>query len=135
MVKDDLLSDPQQVHPEEAKALMSMEPGTTTRSGVTNLMRMKCIGGGWDIPISKVILRHLLPRPLEAHMDDIVYLAPLIFDHQGLSQEEITDRKEMMMLMNNQPDEFDRIINDLRSMRLQGHCIALGTHCESVYLK
>ena len=34
------------------------------------------------------------------------------------------------MLMNHQPDEFERIINNLSSMRLQGYCIALGTHCD-----
>ena len=36
----------------------------------------------------------------------------------------------MTMMMNNQPDEFERIISDdLSSMRLQGYCIALGTQC------
>ena len=102
-------------------------PGTTAGPGVTNLMQMKCIGGGWDImhiTISKLILRHLLPRTLEAHVG--VYLVQ--FDHQGLTREENTDGNEMMMLMNNQPDEFDKNINDLSSIRLQGYCIALGTH-------
>ena len=90
-------------------------------------MRTKCIGGGWDINISKLILRHLLPRTLEAHVD--VHLAK--FDRQGLSHEDIKDG-EVMKLMNNQPDEFRRIINGLDSMRLQGYCIALGTHCDAI---
>ena len=125
MINDVLFSVPQQLHPEEAEALMGMEPGTTAGPGVTNLMQMKRNGGGSDINISKVILRNLLPRTLEAHVD--VYLAQL--DHQGLTREEITGGNEMLMLMNNQPDEFEKRINDLSSMRLQGYCIALGTHC------
>ena len=128
MAKDDLFSDPQQLHPEEAEALMCMKPGTTAGPDITNKMRMKCIGGGWDIDISKLVLRHLLPRTLEAHVD--VYLAQ--FDRQGLSQKDRTDGEEFMKLMKKQPDEFDRIINHLDSMRLQEYCIVLGTHCDAI---
>ena len=128
MAKDALFSDPQQLHPDEAEALMGMKPGTTTGAAITNKMQMKCIGGGWDINISKVLLRHLLPRPLEAHVD--VYLAQ--FDRQDLSQKDRANGEEAMKLIENQPDDVEWIINDCNSMRLQGYCIALGTHCDAI---
>ena len=54
------------------------------------------------------------------------------FDRQGLSQEDRTFGGEFMKLIKKQPEEFERIINDINSMRLQGYCIALGKHCDAI---
>ena len=44
-----------------------MEPGTTDGPGITAKNRLKAIGGGWDINVTSVLLKHLKPRSVEAY--------------------------------------------------------------------
>ena len=49
---------------------MGIPPGTTSGTGITALERLTCISNGWDINITKMILRHATPTTLVsmAHM-------------------------------------------------------------------
>ena len=71
LVIDELHDDPQQLRPEEAEALHGIPRGSTDGLGITSLMRLRCIGAGWDINITRMILRHFnspsLMAIVEAH--------------------------------------------------------------------
>ena len=52
-----------------------MDPGTTDGPGITAKNRLRAIGGGWDINVTSMILKHLKPRSVQAYAS--MYLAKL----------------------------------------------------------
>ena len=58
LVRDDLFaeSDPQQLRPAEAEALMGMPRDCTATPWSTALLRLQCIGNGWDLNVVSQLL-------------------------------------------------------------------------------
>ena len=54
---------------------MGMDAGTTAGPGITAKQRLQAIGGGWDINVTSVLLKHLKPRSV--HANPHMYLAKL----------------------------------------------------------
>ena len=75
VIIDEAMDEPTDVFPEEAEQLMGMEIGTTAGEGITNIDRLRCIGAGWDINVTSMILKHRIPDTLEAQAT--VYLMAL----------------------------------------------------------
>ena len=53
-----LTKDKQHIMPEEGEGLMGMRVGCTDAPGVTARDRLKCIGNGWDVIVTSMLLCH-----------------------------------------------------------------------------
>jgi hypothetical protein len=56
MVEDELYDEPQYIRPQEAERLHGMLTDTTAAPGVSNLQRLRCIGNGWDVIVTSLLL-------------------------------------------------------------------------------
>ena len=59
LVDDETEDEPQFIRPHEAEKLHGIKPGTTAGPGITDVMRLQCIGAGWDINVTKMFFKHL----------------------------------------------------------------------------
>ena len=75
LVNDQTSDEAQHARPHEAEQLMGMDPGTTDGPRITAKNRLQAIGGGWDINVTSVLLKHLKPRSVQAYTH--MYLAKL----------------------------------------------------------
>ena len=75
LVNDQTRDEAQHVRPHEAEQLMGMDAGTTAGPGITAKNRLQAIGGGWDINVTLMLLKHLKPRLVQAYTS--MYLAKL----------------------------------------------------------
>ena len=66
MVNDEEFDSPQDILPEEAEKLHGIPEGRTSGEGISAKQRLKCIGGGWDLRITRALLKHLNPRTPQA---------------------------------------------------------------------
>ena len=58
LVKDERYAEDQHLNPEEAEGLMAMDIGCTAAPGVSARDRLRCIGNGWDIIVTTMLLSH-----------------------------------------------------------------------------
>ena len=54
---------------------MGMDAETTAGPGITAKQRLQAIGGGWDINVTSMLLKHLKPRSVQAYTS--MYMARL----------------------------------------------------------
>ena len=72
LVNDQTKDEAQHVRPHEAEKLMGMDAGTTDGPGITAKQRLQAIGGGWDINVTSVLLKHLKPHSVQAYTHNYV---------------------------------------------------------------
>ena len=75
LVNDQAGDETHHVRPHEADQLMGIDAGTTAGPGITANHQLQAIGGGWDINVTSVLLKHLKPRSVQAYTH--MYLAKL----------------------------------------------------------
>jgi hypothetical protein len=113
LVIDSEHREPQQLRPEEAERLMGMEAGTTAGAGITPIMRMKCIGGGWDLNIVKMLLKHL--KPTRLHDQAKTYLVKL---GDECSEEQLAQGKMFYEIQQGAPKVFAAIVRSVAEQKL-----------------
>ena len=72
MVVDAEFDELQEIMPEEAERLHGIPEGRTAGMGITPKMRLRCIGGGWDLNITRMLLTQWQQPSLEAMVTEKV---------------------------------------------------------------
>ena len=67
LVNDQTRDEAQHVRPHDAEQLMGIEAGTAAGPGITAKNRLQAIGGGWEINVTSMLLKHLKPRSVQAY--------------------------------------------------------------------
>ena len=111
LIVDEMTDELQHVRPEEAEQLHGMKRGTTQGPGITAMMRLKCIGAGWDINITRMLLHYLRPQTLEEHTR--VYLVQLKNDY---TPEQASQGKELYHFSCDSPEQFYTFIREMTSI-------------------
>ena len=65
VVLDQAKEGPQDLLPEEAELLHGFAPGTTAGDGISAIMRLRCLGGGYDMNVVRLILRPRNSVPMQ----------------------------------------------------------------------
>ena len=101
LVVDEAHDEPQHLRPHEAEKLMGMKPGTTEGPDITDLQRLECIGKGWDIDISTMLLKFIKLQTLEDHAQ--FYSSQLA---NSYTSEQAEQGKIFYMAQESSPDVF-----------------------------
>ena len=76
LVNGQTKDEAQHVRPHEAEQLMGMDAGTTEGPGITTknrkFNRLKAVGGGLDINVTSMLLKHMKPRSVQAFTSRLI---------------------------------------------------------------
>ena len=94
LIIDEQYDDPQHLRLHEAEQLRGMAPGTTAGDNITPLMQPKCIGAGWDINVTSLLLSFLLPHSLDDFAQ--IHLATLTAGH---SDDQLAQGSQLILFL------------------------------------
>ena len=125
LVIDENHDEPQHLHPEEAEELHGMLRGTTAGDGIQAIDRLHCIGGGWDLNIIEMFVKHLEPQSLEAQTR--AYLASLAITS---TPSQLEQGESFYTLQKESPDAFNQLVASLAkdSVVQAAKVVALSEH-------
>ena len=92
---------------------MGMDAGTTDGPGISAKNRLKAIGGGWDINVTSMLLKHLKPRSVQAYT--AMYLARLATSATA------TDMEQGEHFTNLFEGDMEKVANFTASLQEHGH--------------
>ena len=108
LVIDENHDEPQHVRPEEAEQLHGMPRGTTAGDGISAITRLHCIGGGWDLNVINMFVKHLIPQTLEDQT--CAYLASLAISS---TSEQLEQGGKFYLLQQESPEAFNGLVASL----------------------
>ena len=113
-----------------------MARGTTDGPNITSLMRLRCLGAGWDINITKMLLKYIKPQTIAQFTR--MYLAQLQDEYNDGNQ--CDDRIKMGESLFNtamaQPDTYHEYITALIAsdgIDIAAQTLALTEHYGNIY--
>ena len=110
LVFDEQHDEPQHLHAEEAEGLMGMEAGTTAGEGITAIDRLRCIGAGWDIRVTSMVLKHVREDALTLHT--MAHMASL---EDTRTDEQLQQAQHLFLIQHQTPDQFTSMFNTVLS--------------------
>ena len=108
LVIDENHDEPQHVRPEEAEELHGMPRGTTAGDGISAITRLHCIGGGWDLNVINMFVKHLIPQTLEDQTR--AYLTSLAISS---TSEQLEQGGKFYLLQQESPEAFNGLVASL----------------------
>ena len=130
LVIDEAHDEPQHIRVEEAEALHGYERGSTYGEGITPMMRLRAIGAGWDINVSRMLLRYLDPQSLEGQVN--VYIAQL---SQSCTEEQLQQAQHFYNIRASNDAEYVELVKTMaeHDPDQAAKIIALTQHFSCVY--
>ena len=132
LITDVAFDDPQHVRPHEAEKLHGMASGTTHGAGITDELRLKCVGAGWDINVTKMFFKHLQPKSGEV-TNSVMALAEVFMTHlenNGATLDQLERGRNYALIKRECIEAFTSMINQAlqQSVAEAAKIIALERH-------
>ena len=109
LVFDENHDEPQHLRVNEAERLMGMTTDTTKGAGISNLDRMKSIGGGWDINVTSRLLRYFGQDTRDLFLAAETYIDKLSSD---ITKEQLHQCSTVYAIRETSPDDFNNLITE-----------------------
>ena len=120
LVYDDAADEPVQLRAHEAEQLMGMKAGTTEGEGIAAIDRLRCIGAGWDIRVTSMLLKHYdadsLTNRVQHHMAQL---------ETSCSDELMSHAESLFMVQYQQPTVFADLFNTVLTRDGEGEASRL----------
>ena len=109
LVFDENSDEPQHLRVNEAEHLMGMTTDTTKGPGISNLDRMKSIGGGWDINVISRLLRHFGQDTRDLFLAAETYIDKLSSD---ITKEQLHQCSTIYAIRETSPEDFNNLVSE-----------------------
>ena len=109
LVFDENFDEPQHLRVNEAERLMGMTTDTTQGQGISNLDRMKSIGGGWDINVTSRLLKCFGQDTRDLFFAAETYIDKLSKD---ITNEQLHQCSTIYAIRESSPDDFNSLVSE-----------------------